>query len=89
MKEPVFIDSNIWLYSFLKQDEKKRKIAKRLIKSIKPDTISISTQIINEVCFNLKRNNFPELEIKEIASSFSKISQSFLSVRKSYSGHPV
>lgn len=51
MKEPVFIDSNIWLYSFLKQDEKKREIAKRLIKSINRNLISVSTQIINEVCF--------------------------------------
>jgi len=33
MNERVFIDSNIWLYSFLRQDEEKRKAAKTLIKS--------------------------------------------------------
>ncbi len=70
MTSPVFIDSNIWLYSFLKQEEEKRKASKKLIKSIKQDRIYVSTQIINEVCYNLKKNNFPETEIKEILSSF-------------------
>lgn len=70
MKGPVFVDSNIWLYSFLKQDERKREIAKTLIKSISSSSLFLSTQIVNEVCFNLKKNNFPEMEIKEILSSF-------------------
>jgi predicted nucleic acid-binding protein len=70
MRPPVFVDSNIWLYAFLKQEEKKRKKAKKLIKSIKNDSLWISTQVINEVCFNLRKNNFPESEIKEIVSSF-------------------
>ena len=56
MNEPVFIDSNIWLYSFLRQDEEKRKAAKTLIKSCIRKFTFISTQIINEVCFNLKKN---------------------------------
>jgi len=70
MKEPVFIDSNIWLYSFLIQDEEKRKAAKKLIKSYKRKSTFVSTQIINEVCFNLKKNNVPESEIKEMLTSF-------------------
>ena len=72
MKRPVFIDSNIWLYSFLKQEEaeEKRKSAKRLIKSIKQGYICVSILIINEVCYNLKKNGFPESEIKEILISF-------------------
>jgi len=70
MKTPVFIDSNIWLYSFLKQDEEKRLTAKKVISSGIKNSICLSTQIINEVCFNLKRNNFLESEIKEIISSF-------------------
>jgi predicted nucleic acid-binding protein len=70
MNEPVFIDSNIWLYSFLRQDEEKRKAAKTLIKSCIRKFTFVSTQIINEVCFNLKKNNVPESEIKEILTSF-------------------
>ena len=70
MTNLVFIDSNIWLYSFLKQEEEKRKTAKKLIKSIKQECIFVNTQIINEVCYNLKKNNFPEVEIKGILSSF-------------------
>ncbi len=64
MKEPVFIDSNVWLYSFLKQEETKRNSAKKLIKSIKPGSICVSVQIINEVSFNIKRNKFHESEIQ-------------------------
>jgi predicted nucleic acid-binding protein len=70
MKGPAFIDSNIWLYAFLKQDEEKRETAKKLIKSIKSNSLYVSTQIINEVSFNLTKNKFPESEIKEILSSF-------------------
>jgi predicted nucleic acid-binding protein len=55
MNEPVFIDSNIWLYSFLRQDEEKRKAAKKLIKSCKRKFTFVSTQIINEVCFKRKK----------------------------------
>ena len=43
-----FVDTNIWLYSFIKsQDEEKSKIAKFIISG---SSIIISTQIINEMC---------------------------------------
>ena len=50
-----FVDSNIWLYNFITtQDAQKSQKAKDLIKQIKSE-ICLSGQVINEVCFNLKR----------------------------------
>jgi predicted nucleic acid-binding protein len=46
-----FIDTNIWLYSFIEsQDIEKTKIARAVIKDCE---IVISTQIINEIFVNL------------------------------------
>lgn len=50
----VFIDSNIWLYSFIaQQDQAKSSTAKNILTTT--PTIVLSTQVINEVCFNLVR----------------------------------
>ncbi len=61
--ELKFLDSNIWLYALVKeQDADKHSIARELAKQ---SGIAVSTQIINEVCFNLYRNKIqiePELE---------------------------
>jgi len=52
--ELKFLDSNIWLYALIKeQDADKHSIARELAKQ---SGIAVSTQIINEVCFNLYRN---------------------------------
>ncbi len=53
MKEKAFLDSNIWLYAFLKQNDKKRKLAKEIIESL-DNKVIISTQVINEVSVNLE-----------------------------------
>lgn len=51
-----FVDSNIWLYGFStdKKEESKRILAKELIQE---KQIVISTQVINEVCFNLRKKH--------------------------------
>ncbi|CAN5746136.1 hypothetical protein BH20ACI4_BH20ACI4_09750 [soil metagenome] len=66
-----FVDSNIWLYSFITtQHVKKSQKAKNLIKKNKPE-ICLSTQVINEVCFNLKRKeNFDETKIGQVIARF-------------------
>ena len=60
-----FIDTNIWLYSFIQsQDIEKHKIARVIIKECE---IVISTQIINEMCVNLiKKINFSEDKIQNL-----------------------
>src|SRR5690606_20727183 len=64
-----FLDSNIWLYSFVsEQDETKHKIAESIIFQ---NQITISSQIINEVCSNLLRKfSFTETQIKKLTKSF-------------------
>jgi len=59
-----FIDTNIWLYSFIQsQDREKTEIARVIIKKCE---IVISTQIINEMCVNLiKKVNFSEGKIQD------------------------
>ncbi|MFM5889044.1 MAG: PIN domain-containing protein [Dolichospermum sp.] len=71
----IFIDSNIWLYRFLsdqdsnpQEDARKRKIA---IELTNLSTIFVSTQVINEVCFVLKRKAlFSELQIYQLIEEF-------------------
>ena len=66
-----FVDSNIWLYAFIDtQNSDKSSIAKSVIKN-KDISITVSTQIINEVCVNLiKKANFSEEKIRELIESF-------------------
>jgi predicted nucleic acid-binding protein len=66
-----FIDTNIWLYSFIQsQDIQKTEIARAVIKKCE---IVISTQIINEMCVNLiKKVNFPEGKIQHLIESLYK-----------------
>lgn len=67
----AFVDSNVWLYNFISaQDVQKSQKSKNLIKENKFN-ICLSTQVINEVCFNLiKKENFAEIQIKQIIDRF-------------------
>ena len=57
-----FIDTNIWLYSFIQSD--KTDVAKNIIESC---DIVISTQIINEMCVNLiKKAGISEKSIQTL-----------------------
>lgn len=45
-----FIDTNIWLYAFIEEDDvTKSAVARQLLQTIEP---LVSTQVINEVCVN-------------------------------------
>ncbi len=61
------IDSNIWLYAFLETEESdKSRAAKEVIQKA-GTAITVSTQIINEVCVNLVRKmNFSEEKTREL-----------------------
>jgi predicted nucleic acid-binding protein len=63
-----FIDTNIWLYSFIQSKNiEKTKTARTIIKECE---IFISTQIINEICVNLiKKVGFPEKKIRNLIES--------------------
>ncbi|MDJ1176831.1 hypothetical protein PMG25_22330 [Roseofilum sp. BLCC_M114] len=82
--QPIFIDSNIWLYRFLadqdpdpEEDARKRQIAVSFSCRLKTETnlknIVISTQVINETCSVLKRKvNFPETQITQLIEEFEQ-----------------
>jgi predicted nucleic acid-binding protein len=64
-----FFDSNIWLYAFVDQGEPRKQVtAKQLIRQTAP---IVSTQIVNEVCYNLVRKaGFSEQRIGRMIRSF-------------------
>jgi predicted nucleic acid-binding protein len=66
-----FIDTNIWLYAFIQdQDAEKNKMARTIIRECE---IVISTQIINEMCVNLiKKIGFSEIEIQKLIVSLHR-----------------
>ncbi len=63
------IDTNVWLYAFIEeQDKRKSAAAKELIKH---GAAIISTQIINEICVNLiKKAHFSEQQIRQLIVAF-------------------
>jgi len=70
MSASLFIDSNIWLYSFTGDSKGKHEIASQLIKNNKDDIV-ISFQVVNEVCFNLiKKADFDEVMVAKLIDSF-------------------
>jgi len=73
MKERVFIDSNIWIYALAPEDNSQyRRIMTVLKKAFRDADVVVSFQVINEVCFYLKKNGFSEDKIRKIILSFSR-----------------
>ncbi len=68
-QERCFIDTNIWLYAFLETQSREKSARARSI--IREKEITISTQVINEVCVNLiKKAQFSEDNIQKLILSF-------------------
>ncbi len=64
-----FIDTNIWLYAFVDTGEAAKLVRSRVL--IQEHSPVISTQVINEVCFNLVRKaNFTEEQIGQLIEAF-------------------
>ena len=80
LHEPVFIDTNIWLYAFLEtEDPDKSRMARTLLRQ----NTTVSVQVINEICVNmLKKANLPEEKIQRLIASFYKKYQVFELDRK-------
>lgn len=73
MKDLVFVDSNIWIYAFFPSDrEQYVRILAFLKKLFREKHVVVSFQVINEVCFYLRKNGFPEQKLKKIIRAFSK-----------------
>jgi len=67
MKNYVFIDSNIWIYSLISDSEEKFiKVRDFLKQCFKENIVLVSYQVINEVAANLKKKKFDEDKIREV-----------------------
>jgi predicted nucleic acid-binding protein len=66
MRNKVFIDSNIWLYLFLQEDNDKYiTVENYFINNNLNSNFIITYQVINEISNILLKNNFMETEIRE------------------------
>lgn len=66
-KNGCFVDSNVWLYAFMKKGAK-ATIAQKLVYDNAP---VVSTQVINETCRNLIRKaGFSDDQIEQIIITF-------------------
>ena len=66
MEDKIFADSNIWLYAFMENGEKKKAAAD----IIKNNKCILSTQVVNEVCVNLiKKADYGEDDISKLVEN--------------------
>lgn len=57
----IFVDSNIWLYSFMSGSSDKHQVSVSLIKN---NNVFLSTQVVNEICINLiKKSEYSEDDV--------------------------
>ena len=66
MRDKIFIDTNVWVYLFLQDDNEKYKAVEKFL-SDNNDTATffITYQIINEVSNTMLRYKYAENEIRE------------------------
>lgn len=70
----IFVDSNIWIYLFSKEDNEKHLIAREFIlEKVKNSNLIISFQVINEVCNVLKKKKFTEEKLRFLINYLAKI----------------
>jgi predicted nucleic acid-binding protein len=70
----IFIDSNVWIYLFAKEENEKNSIARKFISEKSKDNhLIISFQVINEVCRILKKKGFTEEKLKFVIDNLAKI----------------
>jgi predicted nucleic acid-binding protein len=68
--EPCFIDTNIWLYALIEDDDPGKSARAKLLIETRSAVI-VSTQVINEVCINLiKKAQLPEQHVQQLIESF-------------------
>jgi len=74
MRNKLFIDTNVWLYFFLKDNREKYLIAMEYLeKNNLNSKLVITYQVINEVTNILLKNNFTEHDIRKSIDYLFKI----------------
>ena len=65
------IDSNVWLYAFIEGGDAEKSARARSV--VRADDITVSTQVINEVCVNLLRKaDFAEEDVRRLVVAFHR-----------------
>lgn len=73
MNDCIFIDTNLWLYIFIPEDQVKYIKLKDLLNVwFNNNMVIISFQVINEITYNLKKKKFLETEITDIIKTLNK-----------------
>lgn len=68
MTDRIFLDSNIWVYFFTKNDLIKRMTVSEYIgKGMENSRFVLSYQVVNEVCCTLKKKKYSESVLRRVA----------------------
>ena len=74
MTDKIFIDSNVWIYLFSgDKDRKAKTVGKFLDDNAMTSVFVTSCQVVNEVCNVLKRHGFAEDKIRAVIESVTSI----------------
>lgn len=73
MRDRIFIDSNILIYSSLQDDKEKHNETLNFLEKLKDKIVFISTQVINEVYVALLKHELKDEDIQNIVSKIIDI----------------
>lgn len=73
MRDKIFLDSNILVYSSLEDDKEKHDNVLHFLGTIKGKVIFISTQVANEVYVSLLKHELKDEDIQNIVSKIIDI----------------
>lgn len=73
MRDKIFLDSNILVYSSLEDDKEKHDNVLHFLGTIKGEVIFISTQVVNEVYVSLLKHELKDEDIQSIVSKIIDI----------------
>jgi predicted nucleic acid-binding protein len=74
MTDKIFVDSNIWVYLFINEDNPKSEMAQSyIIKNSANNILVISYQVINEVTHVLRKKHFTEQQLRSVIEYLSQI----------------
>jgi len=69
--QTCFVDSNIWLYAFIRQQDPAKAHISETLLALPQNKIVVSTQVINEVCMNLlRKGGRDEATVQQLIRSF-------------------
>ncbi len=73
MRDRIFLDSNILVYSSLQDDKEKHNEVLGFLEKVKGKIIFVSTQVVNEVYVSLLKHKLKDEDIQDIVSEIIDI----------------